>query len=84
MLGVGSVVCSIKGHDFGRFYVILKIDGEFAYLCDGKYRTLSKLKKKRIKHLKDTYNTCLVDDFSKLHDFQIATMLKNVINMHKK
>ena len=50
---VGQVVKSLKGHDAGRLYIIAAVlSAEFVLLVDGKYRTLSKPKTKRYKHLK--------------------------------
>ena len=35
----------------GKIYVIVNEDEEYVYLCDGKIRTLEKLKKKKKKHI---------------------------------
>lgn len=50
-LMVGGYVKSTAGHDFGQYYVILSMEGEYAYLVDGKIRTLDRPKKKKLKHL---------------------------------
>ncbi len=50
----GSVVKSIAGHDSDRFYVVVKLEGDFAYIADGKVRKLESPKKKRLKHLRTT------------------------------
>lgn len=50
----GSVVKSIAGHDSDRFYVVVKLEGDFAYIADGKVRKLESPKKKRLKHLRPT------------------------------
>lgn len=50
----GSIVKSTAGHDSGRFYVALKVEGDFAYIADGKVRKLEAPKKKRLKHLSPT------------------------------
>lgn len=42
----GHLVISIAGHDKGRFYIINTLQGEYAFLVDGKYKTLEKPKKK--------------------------------------
>ncbi len=47
---VGDLVRSIAGRDKDSFYIIVKIDGEFLYLADGKYKFVDKPKKKRKKH----------------------------------
>lgn len=48
---VGSFATSKAGHDKQKLYVILRVEAEYVYLCDGKYKTLSAPKKKRMKHI---------------------------------
>ena len=51
----GSVVRSTAGRDQGRLFIVVSlIDGDFAYVANGKLRTMEHLKKKRRKHLKPT------------------------------
>jgi ribosomal protein L14E/L6E/L27E len=57
-LKVGSVVYSAAGHDKGGQFVVIKLEGDFAFIADGGERKLESPKKKRIKHLKIT-NTSL-------------------------
>lgn len=52
-LKTGSVAESIRGHDEG-FFVVVRLDGTFAYLANGKQRPLEKPKKKNLKHLRAT------------------------------
>ena len=84
MIEKGSVVRSLCGHDNGKNYIVLKVDGDFAFVCDGKLRQVSNPKKKRLKHLKDTFvkykDSSKVDN---LYDFEIATYLKNLDILHK-
>ena len=47
---VGDLVRSTAGRDKDSFYIIVKIDGDFIYLADGKYKLVDKPKKKRKKH----------------------------------
>ena len=54
MIEPGQIVRSIAGHDKDRFFLVLEIEGDFAYLVDGKYRPLESPKKKRKKHLAPT------------------------------
>ena len=49
---VGSVCLSVAGHDKGKAFVIVAIDGDYAYIVNGKDRVKQKPKKKKIKHLK--------------------------------
>ena len=55
----GKIVRVIAGHDKNLFMVVTAVEGDFAYISDGKSRKLSKPKKKRLKHLRltDTQNT---------------------------
>ena len=43
----GTVVCSLAGHDKGDFQVVIEFDDKYAKVCDGKYRPLERLKKKK-------------------------------------
>lgn len=47
----GMLARSKAGHDAGKVYVIIDIDGAYVYLADGEIRTLNKLKKKKKKHV---------------------------------
>ncbi|MFT4107394.1 MAG: KOW domain-containing RNA-binding protein [Lacrimispora sp.] len=47
----GALVKSAAGHDKGSYFFILKEDGEYIYLVDGKYRRLDCPKKKKKKHV---------------------------------
>ena len=38
---VGCLVSSSKGHDKDRFYLVTRIENEFAWCVDGKYRKTS-------------------------------------------
>ena len=82
---VGSVVLSTAGHDSGNYFVVLEVEGEeYVKLCDGKSRTLEKPKRKKIKHIKDTY-IVLEEIGDKLktnkiiHNKNIETALKKVL-----
>ena len=46
----GTIVKSLAGHDKEEVFFILREEGEYVYLVDGKYRTLDKPKKKNRKH----------------------------------
>ena len=51
----GMLARSKAGHDTGKLYVLMEADNEFVWLCDGKNRTLDRLKKKRRKHIQIIY-----------------------------
>lgn len=87
MIKVGELVSSSQGHDEGRKYLVVNIEGDFAYCVDGKYRPLNNPKKKRIKHLSSCFkNFEKFEDklnTNKLYDFEISTFIKNESIMHK-
>ena len=56
----GQIMRSLKGHDKGDFQVVLKTDGAYAYMADGKRRRMEAPKKKKLMHLAPTA-TVLVD-----------------------
>lgn len=47
----GMFAWSRAGHDTDKLYIIVGLDQEFAYLSDGRLRTLENPKKKRWKHI---------------------------------
>ncbi len=52
-----DVALSIAGRDKGRLFFVLDIEGEFAFIADGRIRHLEKPKKKKRKHLSYYSNT---------------------------
>ena len=54
MITIGSVVKSKCGRDKERFFVVLKIEGDFLFLADGKVHKLLNPKKKRASHVSAT------------------------------
>ncbi len=81
---VGSVVLSTAGHDSGNYFVVVELDCEFVKICDGKNRPIEKPKRKKIKHLKDTY--LVLDEIADklvtnkvIHNKNIQTALKEVL-----
>ena len=47
----GDVVRSVAGHDRGDLFLVLREEGDFLWLVDGKGRKLETPKKKRRKHV---------------------------------
>ncbi|MBQ2667330.1 MAG: KOW domain-containing RNA-binding protein [Clostridia bacterium] len=50
----GQIMRSLAGHDKGDFQTVLRVDGRFAYMADGKRRKLENPKKKKLIHLAPT------------------------------
>jgi len=49
---VSDIVSSAAGRDKGGLFVIMRLEGLFAYIADGKLRRSENPKKKSLKHLK--------------------------------
>lgn len=47
----GMLAISKAGHDKDCWYVVLKMDGENAFLVNGENRSMDRPKKKKLKHL---------------------------------
>lgn len=45
------LVKSLAGHDKDEYYIIIRVQGEYAYLSDGRKHPLNRPKRKNIKHL---------------------------------
>ncbi len=57
-ISIGSVVISKAGRDKGRNFIVVALEGDFAYLCDGDIRKSDSPKKKKRKHLAVTNTVC--------------------------
>lgn len=57
-ISIGSVVISKAGRDKGRNFIVVALEGEYAYLCDGDLRKSDSPKKKKRKHLAVTNTIC--------------------------
>lgn len=54
IITVGSVVRAKAGRDKDSFFIVVKIEEGYAYICDGKRRKVDKPKKKKLIHLQAT------------------------------
>ena len=50
----GTIVRSLAGHDAGDLYYVADTEGDVLLLTDGKRKRLSRLKRKRRKHVELT------------------------------
>lgn len=76
---IGDVAKSLAGNDKGEFYLIIYKDNKYVWLSDGKYRPLSKVKKKNIKHVQviHTYDNILKEKLkNKVTNEEIKYFLK--------
>lgn len=51
---VGQIVKAKAGRDKDSFFVVLSLDGAYAYIADGKSRKVQNPKKKKLIHLAPT------------------------------
>lgn len=51
----GMLARSLSGHDSGKLYIVVKADGGYVWLSDGRGRTVEKPKKKNQKHIQIAY-----------------------------
>ena len=51
----GMLAISKAGHDKDSWYVVLKVEGIYAYLVKGKTKTMEKPKQKKIMHLQTVH-----------------------------
>ena len=47
----GRTVRSLKGHDKGRLYIVLRTEDTFVFLSDGRLRPREGPKKKNVRHI---------------------------------
>lgn len=73
----GSIVRAKAGRDKGRFFVVLRLEANYAYIADGKTRRIEKPKKKKLIHLSPA-NTVIQGSFET--NPQIKRILHNFNN----
>ena len=49
---VGDLVLSVAGRDLNHAFIVIKIEGNYAYVVDGKIHKAQNPKKKKFKHIK--------------------------------
>ncbi|MEG1773352.1 MAG: KOW domain-containing RNA-binding protein [Oscillospiraceae bacterium] len=59
----GTVVISRAGHDQGDWFAVVGLEGDFAFLADGKARKLERPKRKRLRHLAKTLTVLDAADY---------------------
>lgn len=70
---IGKFAFSKAGHDKAEMFVIVAEDGDFVYLCDGRYRTVARPKKKSRKHIQLIERTVSDDLLGKLQNREKVT-----------
>lgn len=75
-LQAGRVVRSRAGRDRDGFFLVVRLEEDFAWLCDGTRRPLTRPKKKRLRHLQATDGFIGVDAIRS--DKQLRELLKGL------
>ncbi len=75
---VGNAVYSRAGRDKGELFIVLKVEGDYVYLADGKKRRVSNPKKKKIKHLNRTNFVSEVCQNGTIEDYMIRKALEEL------
>ena len=78
-MNCGAIVKSLAGHDKDEFFVVIAADSEFAFIVDGKNKTLAKPKKKKYKHLEETGKYAQLSAYNPLYDAHIRKELKSLL-----
>ncbi len=73
---VGILAMSKAGHDKGTLYVIIREEGEYVYLADGRIRTADRPKKKNKKHVQIIKKKQITEPESGLDDIKIRKIIK--------
>ncbi len=51
-LAAGQIVLALKGHDRGRLFLVIKVEGRRVFMIDGKHYYWAKPKQKHVRHVK--------------------------------
>ena len=73
---VGILAMSKAGHDKGTLYVIIREEGEYVYLADGRIRTADRPKKKNKKHVQMIKQKIIAEPESGFDDLKIRKIIK--------
>ena len=74
----GAVVMAIAGREKNELFIIQSVEGDYAYLVNGKSRPLENPKKKNIKHIYLLNKDMLKDvDFTEVTNAHMIKYLKD-------
>lgn len=81
-IGIGALVQSTSGHDAGKFFLVVKADAGFVWLCDGKSRKAVKCKRKNRKHIAGTGLVCqwVETHPEQINNTSVRTAIKELLN----
>lgn len=82
----GMFVTSKAGRDKNQIYIIIKEEGEYVYLVDGKYKTVEHPKKKSKKHIQPIHkyvNEIIVNNLAEQKPIQ-NEVIKRAIKLYNR
>lgn len=78
LTSIGSLVISENGRDKDKYFLVVKIEDDYVYLCDGDMRKVDNPKKKKQKHVQAT--KYFHEDISKKINENIKITNKDIKN----
>ena len=76
---VGMLAASKAGHDKDSVYVIIREDGEYIYVADGKSRTVERPKRKNRKHVQLIKKKRMPEPDNGFDDLEIKRVIKEYL-----
>ncbi len=73
---VGALAMSKAGHDKGTIYVIIRENGEYVYLADGRTKTSDRPNKNNKKHVQIIKKKQLAEPEDGFNDLKIRKIIK--------
>ena len=73
---VGMLATSKAGHDKDTVYVIIREEGEYIYVADGRGRTVERPKRKNKKHIQIIKKKRLQEPENGFDDLEMKMMIK--------
>ena len=76
---VGMLATSKAGHDKDSVYVIIREDGEYIYVADGRSRTVDRPKRKNKKHVQLIKKKRMPEPENGFDDLDMKRMIKEYL-----
>ena len=78
---IGELVKSMSGHDAEEFFLVVEMSEDFVWLCDGKNRKATHLKKKNKKHIAPTGVVCswVKENPEKVNNTSVRRAIKEIL-----
>ncbi|MDE6404791.1 MAG: KOW domain-containing RNA-binding protein [Lachnospiraceae bacterium] len=76
---VGMLAVSKAGHDKDSVYVIIREDGEYIYVADGRSRTADRPKRKNKKHIQLIKKKKMVETENGFSDLEMKRVIREYL-----